>query len=226
MTRSTPALLSCALVGILLPTMAQSQIPVIDASNLFANTTTSIQSIITAANSVLTVANQVLDLTPVEEIVLAQSIAEDAALLADIIATAGAVYTDVQSLQAQIAVLFDLGTAPLNATELSLRLIEIRRVRAEAYIYAMRTQTLMATLLRTIGHVTTLITQVGTIIGNVQGQQHIVQVNTSINHTLAVLEVQTASFQRAESLDTMEHLLVQESLSRINADIMADWPRR
>ena len=226
MTRSTPALLSCALVGILLPTMAQSQIPVIDASNLFANTTTSIQSVITAANSVLTVANQVLDLTPVEEIVLVQSIAEDAALLADMIATAGAVYTDVQSLQAQIAVLFDLGTAPLNATELSLRLIEIRRVRAEAYIYAMRTQTLMATLLRTIGHVTTLITQVGTIIGNVQGQQHIVQVNTSINHTLAVLEVQTASFQRAESLDTMEHLLVQESLRRINADIMADWPRR
>jgi len=225
MTRSVPALLGGVLGALLLPTVAQAQIPVTDAGNFFVNTTTSIQSVITAANSVLTVANQVLDLTPVEEIVIAQSIAEDAALLAEMIATASAVYTDVSQLQAQMAVLFDLNTAPATPTALSERLIEIRRIRSEAYIYAMRTQTLMATLLRTIGHVTTLITHVGTIIGNVQGQQHIVQVNTSINHTLAVLEIQTASFQRAESLDAMEHVLTQESIRLMNADIRADWPR-
>ena len=226
MTRSTPALVSCALVGMLLPTLAQGQIPVIDASNLFANTTTSIQSVITAANSVLTVANQVLDLTPVEEMVIAQGLAEDAALLSETIATAGAVYTDVQSLQAQIAVLFDLHTAPANPTLLSERLREMRRVRADAYMYAMRTQTLMATLLRTIGHVTTLITQVGTIIGNVQGQQHIVQVQTSIHHTLTVLEMQQAAIQRAESYDAMEQLLIAESVRLINEDIRADWPKQ
>lgn len=226
MTRRVSSLLGGLLAGVLLPTIAQGQIPVTDAGNFFVNTTTSIQSVITAANSVLTVANQVLDLTPVEEIVIAQSIAEDAALLAEMIATASAVYVDVQSLQAQIAVLFDLNTAPASTTELSERLLEIRRIRSEAYIYAMRTQTLMATLLRTIGHVTTLITQVGTIIGNVQGQQHIVQVNTSINHTLAVLEIQQASFQRAGSLDKMEELLTIASLHRINEATMADWPRR
>ena len=226
MTRRVPALLGWCLAWMLLPQVAQSQIPVIDASNLFANTTTSLQSIITAANSVITVANQVLDLTPLDEIVLAGSILEDAALLGETISTASAVYTDVQSLQAQIAVLFDLETAPASTSELQKRLAEIRRVRSQAYVYAMRTQTLMATLTRTIGHITTLISQVGTILGNVQGQQHLVQVNTSMNHTLAVLEIQQASFQRAESIDKMEELLTIESLQRINEAMMADWPKR
>ena len=46
------------------------------------------------------------------------------------------------------------------------------------------------------------------------------------NTTLTILAAQTAAYQRAASVDKMEELLTMESLQRIQADMMADWPRR
>ena len=90
----------------------------------------------------------------------------------------------------------------------------------------MRLQTLIKTALRTLQHLSKLVTSVSAFLGNKQAQQALVQVAASTNTTLTVLAAQTAAYQRAGSVDKMEELLTMESLYRINAEMMADWPKR
>ena len=184
------------------------------------------QAVLTAIATAETVANQILDLTPLDEIITLQGILDDLALLADIVAQAEGLSYDIASLRAQIAALFDLDTAPASTSELQVRLAEIRRVRSQCYSYAMRLQTLLTTALRTIEHLTALLTSMSAFLGAKQGMQTLVQVNMTISKTLTIQATQTAAFQRAESVDTMEELLTIESLHRINEATMADWPRR
>ena len=195
-------------------------------ANLYQNTVTAVQSVLTAIAAAETAANTLLDLTPLDEVITLQGILEDVKLLADIVAQAEVLSNDVASLRAQIAALFDLETAPASTSALQERLAEIRRVRAQCYSYAMRLQTLMTTAIRTIDHLTALLTSVSTFLGAKQGMQTLVQVNMTISKTLTIQTTQTAAFQRAESVDKMEELLTIESLHRINEAMMADWPRR
>ena len=99
-------------------------------ANLYQNTITAINAVLTAVATAQTVANQILDLTPLDEIITLQGILEDLALLADIVAQAEGLSYDIASLRAQIDALFNLDTAPASTSELQLRLAEIRRVRA------------------------------------------------------------------------------------------------
>ena len=62
---------------------AQAQIPVTDALVGAQTTISAIQNVITATNMVLSVANQVLELTPLDEILIAGEIVEDLALIGD-----------------------------------------------------------------------------------------------------------------------------------------------
>ena len=87
--------------------------PVIEiGANLTQNSITATQSVITAIEAVLQTANQVLELTPVDEIIVGGQIAEDLALLAEIMVSAELVWYDLQSLEAQITMLFGLDNAP------------------------------------------------------------------------------------------------------------------
>ena len=133
--------------------LARAQgIPVYDNTNFLQNLVTAAQSTLTAIATAETAANTILDLTPLDEIITASGIIEDLAALAEIMAQVDVLSTDIASLQAQVAVLFGLDTAPASTSELQVRLREIRRLRSEAYIYAMRLQTLMRTAIRTIEH--------------------------------------------------------------------------
>ena len=196
-------------------------------TNLYQNTRHRRRNtVLTAIAAAETAANTILDLTPLDEIITLQGIIEDVKVLADIMAQVEGLSNDVASLRAQIAALFGLETAPASTSALQERLAEIRRVRAQCYSYAMRLQTLMTTAIRTIEHLTALLTSVSTFLGAKQGMQTLVQVNMTISKTLTIQTTQTAAFQRAESVDKMEELLTIESLHRINEAMMADWPRR
>ena len=98
-------------------------------ANLYQNTVTAVQSVLTAIAAAETAANTLLDLTPLDEVITLQGILEDVKLLADIVAQAEGLSNDVASLRAQIAALFDLETAPASTSALQERLAEIRRVR-------------------------------------------------------------------------------------------------
>jgi len=95
--------------------MAHAQLPVIDAGNLAQNTISAIQSVLTTIQTVLIEANQILDLTPVDNVVVAQGITEDMLLLGQIVEQAEGLSYDLTSLEAQINALFQLDAAPGHA---------------------------------------------------------------------------------------------------------------
>ena len=96
-------------------------LPVFDATNLLQNTVQALQA-------VYMVANQVLELTGLDVLVLGDEFASDLDELTVIMREARGLSYDISSLQAQVTVLFHLDMAPRSATELQLRLREIRRV--------------------------------------------------------------------------------------------------
>jgi conjugal transfer/entry exclusion protein len=193
-------------------------VPVFDATNLVQNTVQAIQL-------VLSVANQILELTGLDEIILGEDFASDMDDLGGIIREAQGLSYDISSLNSQITTLFSLDTAPRSTTALRERLAEIRRVTFQSYRYAMQTQTLLATTLRTVQRLTRLVQMVGDFVGNMQGNQTMTQVQTTVTEQLAKLQVQTAAYERAQSVERMEEAMIVESLERISIEIMADWPR-
>jgi conjugal transfer/entry exclusion protein len=218
MKQAARILLGALLLVALTAPHAHAQLAVLDAANL-------VQNLVTAIQTVFIVANQVLELTGLDEIILDDAFASDMEDLADIVQQAQGLSYDVGSLMSQVNTLFNLDTAPDNTTALRERLAEIRRVTVQSYIYAMRTQTLLQTTLRTVQRLTRLVESIGDFLGNMQANQTLNQVNTTVTEQLAKLQVQSAAYERAQSVERLTEALTIESLHRINEQQMADWPR-
>ena len=121
--------------------------------------------------------------------------------------------------------LFGLPGAPHNSRELRRRVAAIRAVVSDAYVYAIRAQTLITTTLHTIQHLTNLVNAIAAYVGNQSANQSLAQYDSALNATLAKLQVQTAAFAKAQAADRLEEALVMESLENISTEIMRDWPR-
>jgi len=203
---------------ILIPRLAQAQLPVTDAGNLLQNTLQAVQT-------VLIVGNQILELTGLDEIALGDEYAAELAALGAIIEEAQALGYDLGSLQFQVTTLFSLDTAPDSAQGLKERLAEMRRVVVASYVYAMRTQTLLRTTLSTVRHLTRLVSLIGGLLGNMQSNQTLAQMEGTLTKKLTELQVQTVAYQRAQSVERLTEPLTIESIHRINEAIMADHPQ-
>jgi conjugal transfer/entry exclusion protein len=197
---------------------------VIDVADVAQNTITAIESVLTTIETVLIEANQVLDLTRLGGITTAGGIAQDMALLGQLVTQAQGLSYDISSLQAQIASLFDLTTAPNTRPALTARLAQIQAVKFQCYSYAARVQTLLQTAIRTVNHLQDLLDTLGHLVGNMQGNQAHAQVTTVASKHLANLDVQIAAFHRAETVDKLSEALILESITRIQARRVADWP--
>ncbi len=211
-------LCAASLLFLVMPRLVQAQLPVTDVGNLLQNT-------IQAVQSVLMVANMVLELTPLGEIVLGDEFSADLESLGTIVQEAQGLSYDLSSLNAQVTALFRLDSAPSSARELRQRLAEIRRVVFDSYVYAMRTQTLLKTALSTVRHLTRLVAAIGDFVGNMQGNQTLAQLDGKLSQTLAQLQVQTAAYERAQSVERLAEPLTIESIRRINAAVMEDYPK-
>lgn len=210
---------------LLLSTPAWAQLPVTDGLALGQRVVQIGQAVLQTAEAVAQTANMVLELTPVDELIAADGIIEDMGTLAEIVTDARALSYDLSSLNAQIHVLFDLETAPRTRRELDERLIDIKRTVFEARTFALRTQTLMMTVLRTVDHLTRLLGALGDLVGNMQANQRLAELQGTVSKTLAVIEVQSAAFQRADIVERMSADLVKESMARIQDRRLEDWPR-
>ena len=188
--------------------VAFAQLAVIDLGNLTQNTITAAESVLTTIETVLIEANQILELTPLESLDTAGGIAEDMALLGKLAEEAQGLSYDVSSLEAQITVLFHLDTAPDTRDGLTARLAEIKRVKYECYTTAARVQTLMRTALRTVEHLQGLLDTLSALIGNMQGNQTTGQFLAVSNKHLANLDVQIATFHRAETVDKLSDAVI------------------
>jgi hypothetical protein len=213
-----PLLLVLGLLAIGTPPRVQAQLPVTDVGNLLANTAQ-------LAQAVLMVANMVLELTPLGEIILDDAFSSDLESLGTIVQEAQALSYDLSSLNSQISTLFDLNTAPRTSRDLQQRLAAMRRVVVDAYVYALRTQTLIRTALSTVRHLARLLAAIGDLTGNMAANQTLIQLEEKLNQSLATLQVQTAAYQRAQSVDHLMEPMTIESLHRINEAAMADYPQ-
>jgi conjugal transfer/entry exclusion protein len=215
--------LSLCLVVLCTP-VVHAQLAVVDVANLGQNTITAIESVLTTIQAILIEANQILELTPLDDIAVAGGIAEDMALLGQLVEQAEGLSYDLGSLQTQIESLFNLDTAPDTRDGLTARLAEIKRQKYLAYSYAARVQTLMRTALRTVDHLQGLLDTLGAIVGNMGGNQTVGQFHAVSSKHLANLDVQMASFQRAQTVDKLSEALIIESITKIQARRIEDWP--
>ena len=223
MRRTCLLLLLSVLLGS--ATLAHSQgIPVYDNANFLQNIITAAQTTITAIEAVFQSAEWVRELTALDDIAVSGGIAEDMALLGQLVEQAEGLSYDIGSVQSQLESLFNLDTAPDTRDGLTERLAAIKRQKYLAYSYAARVQTLMRTALRTVEHLQGLLDTLGAIVGNLSGHQTIGQFQAVAGKHLANLDVQMASFQRAQTVDKLSEALVIESLTRIQARRMEDWP--
>jgi conjugal transfer/entry exclusion protein len=216
--------LSLLLILLLFRGRADAQLAVIDLGNLAQNTITAAESVLTTIQAILIEANQILELMPLDNIAMANDMAEDMALLLSIASQTEGLSYDVASLRAQITSLFQLETAPDTRQGLTARLAEIKRLKFQVYSYAARTQTLLKTAMRTVAHLHNLLETVAVLIGNMQGNQVHAQFMAVSTKHLANLDVQIAAYYRAETVDKLSDALVIESINKIQARRMADWP--
>jgi P-type conjugative transfer protein TrbJ len=208
-----------------LPKSSSAQLLVYDPANWGENVITAAESVLTTIQTILIEINQITDLTPLDDIAVAAGIAGDMALLGQLVTEAQGLSYDLGSLQAQINGLFSLDTAPDTRDGLTERLALIKATKYECYTYAAKTQTLLQTALRTVDHLQGLLDTLGAIIGNMQGNQTIGQLQTTAAKHLANLDVQLAAFQRAETVDKLSEALILESVQKIQAKRMEDWPQ-
>ncbi len=194
-----------------------AQLPVTDAA-------VTLQTTITALQTVIIVANQVLELTGLDEIVVGDDFQADMDSLGEVVSAARDLSYDVASLNAQVTTLFHLNNVPRSASELQIRLREIRQVVYDSYVYAMRTQTLLTTAERTVQHLKRLIAAVGDLVGNMQGNQTLTQVEHTISATLEKMHVQTAAYNHAQAIERLSEAMTMESITQINIELMRDYP--
>ncbi len=157
-------LLGCMLM-LLTATAASAQgAPVFDLANFGQNT-------IQALQAVAMVANQVLELTGLDEIVLGDDIGTDLEQLAALREDAQGLQTDLANIQLQITLLFDLSAAPRGSSALRDQMAAIRQLTWQAYVDALRTESLLQSSTDALRRIVRLIEGIGGLLGNEQANQ-------------------------------------------------------
>jgi conjugal transfer/entry exclusion protein len=229
MTR-TQGLLAAALVaGLVIWTSdsAQAQFGigelVFDPTNWIQTSMTAVQTTLTAINTAEIIANQVLDLTGLEAWAVEGTLGPHLQQMYALVLEAQGLAWDVGSLNAQIDALFGLEGAPGTSLEFSLRQQEIRQYLYLSWSYAMRTQTLVRTLLSTVDHILSIYVTLKGIIGNKQGLQSLGQYQAKATQMLAQLDLHTAAMHRAQSVQGINDPLILQSIQHINVGVLGDW---
>ena len=201
------------------PHVQAQGLPVFDAANALQNT-------IQAVQTVLMVGNQLLELTGLEGIEVNEDFASEMDEIGRLMDEARGLGQDLASLQFQVTVLFHLDNAPSGSSALRERLAAIRRVVFEAYLDALRTQTLVRTTLSAARHLTSLVAGIESLLGNMQSNQQLLQIEATLTKKLTELQLQTAAYHRAQSFDHLTDPLIAESMDLIQDELLLDYPGR
>jgi hypothetical protein len=193
-------------------------LPVYDAANHLQNT-------ISAFEAVFQSAQWVIDLMPLESFEIAEAYAEDLAILQELAAEAAIIGIDLASINAQLNSLFGLETAPTTSFEFRVRVGEINRRIWEVYGYAMRTQTLINTAVRTVEHIMALIETVAGLLGKLSVQQNLHQQIGKLHQLQAETNVVTTALAHAQSTEALAGPVLQQGLVNIIEAMMEDHPR-
>jgi hypothetical protein len=192
---------------------------VYDPTNWAVNMVTMGESIITAANMILSVANQALELKALGDIAVAATIAEDMALIGAILADVEGLQQDFRTLQT----LFDPRSVPTTMPAMLVRVHAMNDAMYTSQRYAMKAQTLVTTLASTVKHLTSLIQNVGALVGNKQANQTVIQVDTTMSKALLILTTENTSSHRMETLTAMRTEVIKAMDAEITQQYYAPW---
>jgi hypothetical protein len=192
--------------------------PVYDAANHLQNTISAVEAIFQSAQ-------WVIDMTPLESFEIAEAYAEDLALLQELAAEASAVGLDLASVQASLSGLLSLETAPTTSFEFRERVTEMNLRLHQVYGYAMRTQTLINTAVRTVEHIMALIETVAGLLGKLSVRQNLHQQIGKLHQLQAEANLVTTALAHAQSTEALVPGVLTQGLYNITDAMMADHPR-
>lgn len=213
-----------ALTVLVFAQTGQALVLVYDAANHVSNTTTSLQTAISAAQSIIHTANWVLDLTGLDGVLGAKEYYEDLMTMQMLLRDARAIAGDIGSIARQVNHLFSLNTAPDNTSDWYKRQQEIDQTLWDVYSYATATQRLVATIDHTITHIRQFWDRIGALIGDRQTLQSLNESQAKMIQAQEKNALMTAAFERAETYQRLQEPLRRESWRRINEQLMGDYP--
>jgi hypothetical protein len=182
------------------------------------------ESITTALMTTQTVVNQVLDLTPLDEWVMVEGMVEDLHALASLAQQAQELAGEFGSFRAQFSVLFQ--DIPTSHAAYAARRSEIAHAVLAARSWAVCTQDLVVTTMRTINHLLALMSGLSSMLGNLQGMGMVSQAQAKLGQLLTEGNLTRAAYEHAETLQQADLPAAIESLKAINADAFKHWPVR
>jgi hypothetical protein len=198
--------------------LASAQLPVQEVgTNLAFNG-------VQAAEAVFQSAEWVTDLLPLEVWDMIDGAAEDLALLQELAAQAQLIGMDLDSIIAQLNTLFNLDLAPTTSFEFRERVVEINRRIWEVYGYAMRVQSLINTVVRTVDHIIGLIDIVRELIGTLSVEQTIAQQLAKLKQIQAEHQAVMTAFVHAQSTQALAPGVLHQGLRNIVDEMMSDHP--
>jgi len=209
-----------------LPVVASAQfpflpgpgVPVYDAANHVVNSTSAIEAVFQSAQ-------WVIDLLPLEAYEVFEAMAEDLAILQDLARQAAQIGMDIASIEAQLNSLFGLETAPRTSYEFRQRVNEINYRIWQVYGYAMRTQTLINTVIRTVEHIIGFIETVAELLGKLSVEQNMSQQLAKLHQLQAESNVITAALAHAQSTEALAPGVLMQGIQNITDAMMEDHPR-
>jgi len=188
--------------------------------NLYQNT-------ITAAQSILTVANQVIELTPLDELVIAGEYGAKLEILKGVVEQGKALTTDLGALREDLLGLFDppLQGPAFYSSQYAAHQREMTFAIRTAQVYAIQTQGLLETTLTTIADMLGLLETMGSAFGNLTISQTLSQGQAKLQQVLLETHVQQTASNRATSLEKLRDLTTHESIDALNRTLMSHHPR-
>jgi hypothetical protein len=189
---------------------------------LTETTWTSLQQTLNTVEAIFQSAEWVLDLTPYDE----HGAVFEPGVIEEMISRTQAVLWDISRIEAEIAAMFNIETAPDNTFMLQQRLLAIRQIRYQNQSAARRVQSLPSLVMQTLTDLKSLWARVLDILGGKQGHQQAQDLLVKLNETQVRSEMTMSAFQQAALVDAQEQTLIDESLKRINTAMFASVPRR
>jgi hypothetical protein len=96
----------------------------------------------------------------------------------------------------------------------------VRRAR----LYAVRTQTLVTTVVSAADHLTSLVSGIAAFLGNQQANQTMAQVQATSAKLQAAMQLQVASHQRMDVMERMSEDILRSSMLEMRSHFLDGWP--
>jgi hypothetical protein len=167
----------------------------------------------------------VIDLLPLEAWEIVQAMGDALSLLSALAAEAQAIGMDIASIQAQLTALFGFESAPLTSFAYRQRVADIHWRIWQVYGYAMRTQTLINTIIHTVEHIIGFVNQVAELLGKLSVQQTLSQQLAKLQQLQAEANLVLTAKAFAESVEALAPGVLQQGVQNITDAMMEDHPR-